>query len=123
MTEHTEGPWEVEKDTYLIWTEGGGIPISCGETNRRWHRELTHEERQANAQLIAAAPETAAERDVLKAQNAELLAALEKIKNISEYNAQGGMSDAVMKHGHIDICALSEKAIANATQTLEGGKS
>jgi hypothetical protein len=37
-------------------------------------------ERDANARLIAAAPETAAERDHLRKVNAELLEALERIK-------------------------------------------
>ena len=38
------------------------------------------EQRRADARLIAAAPETAAERDRLKAEKAELLVALELIE-------------------------------------------
>jgi len=38
----------------------------------------------ANARLIAAAPETAAERDQLREVNAELLAALESLVEMSD---------------------------------------
>lgn len=60
---------------------------------------------KANARLIAAAPETAAERDRLKALNAELLAALKAIKEA------GRMSD----QPRAKYCAeIADAAIAKA---------
>ena len=44
-----------------------------------------HADHEKHAALIAAAPDTAAERDSLKAANAELLEALENIENDDEH--------------------------------------
>ena len=85
-TKHTKGTWEVKcldlkspnsipsKPILISSQQGlvatvsrlykiGGVSVSSGQG-------------EANAELIAAAPETAAERDRLKAVNAELLEAL-----------------------------------------------
>ena len=82
MTKHTPGPWKVD-----LWEDGRLDVISdhsdmtiC-EVTTRIHVEpppnlSEYEEHQANASLIADAPETAAERDRLKALNAELVEAL-----------------------------------------------
>lgn len=74
--QHTPGPWFALPRKYsTIYVEariGGGMlqeVAACGPT------EVTTQA-EANARLIAAAPETAKERDELKAINAELLAAL-----------------------------------------------
>lgn len=62
---HTPGPWSICAGD-PSWVATGAVkPINCGN--------------QANARLIAAAPETAAERDRLKALNAELLAVLKDL--------------------------------------------
>ena len=104
---HTKSPWEIVddngvfcrirsvKERRLIAT------VPCGNT-------------LANARLIAAAPETAAERDRLKEVNAELLAAL-KLFRTKVYNAALGSG---MDHEWAtEACSLADAAIAKA----EGG--
>ena len=81
QAQHTEGPWKVgdsEKnnhrgiysDEYIICT------ICLMGAERRKNKQRGRNTEDANARLIADAPETAAERDRLKASNAELLKAL-----------------------------------------------
>ena len=65
-------------------------------------------EREANARLIAEAPETAAERDRLKALNAELLAALKAVNRARLTDASADWQRAT---------DLTDAAIAKA----EGG--
>ena len=86
--QHTPGPWRVEN--HSTWREIviyafysiGDYPIAS--INKRHTAktasspEIEGPMAEANARLIAAAPETAAERDRLKASNAELLAAATK---------------------------------------------
>lgn len=112
IVKHTEGPWELENETLLVWSYGFGVPITKGVENTTWHRALSWEERRANARLIAAAPETAAERDRLKAQNAELLKALEKIADPKMYDCANWV-----KIDHIK--EFARKAIAAARESHE----
>lgn len=103
MSKHTAGPWIVWNDrhgnlsvrsanerdtkdeTYLeIATEVGGL--------RTWKNFKDHSEEEANARLIAAAP--------------ELLEALEAMREAAEMEDWDGRSSAY---------ALAEKAIAKAT--------
>ena len=76
--EHTPGPWSVVK-----WGDGrysvDSGPNTIATLNDNGHETL------ANAHLIEAAPETAAERDRLRAQNADLLVALEGLLREVEY--------------------------------------
>ena len=58
---HTPGPWEHKHE--MVYGQDGNT--------------LAHVRDEANAALIAAAPETAAERDQLKVQRDELLAVAE----------------------------------------------
>jgi len=78
MKQHTPGPWEVGGRGFEdhIFAESD-IPKDSDD----WGEALICETagNVENARLIAAAPETAAERDRLKAQNAELLEALEDV--------------------------------------------
>jgi hypothetical protein len=72
---YTPGPWGVESDGSTVTMAGqcvivGPAPDGAGR-----------DEEKANARLIAAAPETAAERDSLREINAELLAALTALYN------------------------------------------
>lgn len=77
MSEHTPGPWKCERlidndgnpyaTSYLAHIDIGPCMIWAPVGNA---------EQEANARLIAAAPETAAERDKLKEINKELLDAL-----------------------------------------------
>lgn len=82
--QHTPGPWyfdEVrnvreESTDYCVAT----IHDDSGHVDPEYSVPLP---RDANARLIAAAPETAAERDKLKEINAELLEALEIAINLT----------------------------------------
>lgn len=67
-TQHTPGPWRVEEGTTLVWgacnpddrtTYGMGYPVASMEQQRRWDRsgEPTTDTQDANARLIAAAPD------------------------------------------------------------------
>lgn len=69
---HTPGPWIAEHYTPDVVTPQGEVIAKCGDSVM-----LTMEERKANARLIAAAPETAAERHRLKEQRDDLLEVLE----------------------------------------------
>lgn len=64
----TPGPWRLEKETTLIWgacnphiegSYGMGYPVALAERKRSWSRtsEPTDCEIEANAILIAAAPD------------------------------------------------------------------
>jgi hypothetical protein len=89
MSKHTPGPWEAhfEEAYYVTGPDRGRVAMMLnlkgahGLGGRR-----TGEESAANARLIAAAPETAAERDTLREINAELLfkliSAANYIKNL-----------------------------------------
>ena len=68
---HTPGPWCVEDDTFLVWgacqlgddgtPDFFGIPVARAETSHEWERHYGYQRRpgetDANARLIAAAPE------------------------------------------------------------------
>ena len=83
---HTPGPWRIGQlgltndGASFILSDHADMSIctvTCQTPFKRgngWRTEC--ETREANARLIAAAPETAAERDRLKALNAELLEVL-----------------------------------------------
>lgn len=76
MSGHTPGPWRKAESgkEWAIVQERNSLVI-CSVHNNRCVAEDTNE---ANAALIAAAPDTAAERDDLKAVNAELIEMLER---------------------------------------------
>lgn len=69
---HTKGPWGISK-AIEIWVMAG--PVHVATIPRAGDSDWS----EANAALIAAAPETAAERDRLKAANADLLAVARRI--------------------------------------------
>jgi hypothetical protein len=67
---HTPGPWRVEDGTTLVWgaclnddetTYGMGYPVALAQTllgsGSPFSREFRIDEAEANARLIAAAPE------------------------------------------------------------------
>lgn len=76
-TGHTSGPWLAKREgfstVYIEARIGGGMLqeiAACGPTAGG------SDEQEANAELIASAPDLLAENDRLKALNAELVAAL-----------------------------------------------
>ena len=111
---HTPGPYEVTvgptENEWVVCCEGGGDVIA--EVSA--HHEAPPGTAYANAILFAAAPETATERDRLKAINAELLAALEACSTwfaeapIAELEA---VEQAIEKNAPV---ALIHAAIAKA---------
>ena len=105
QTQHTPGPWilapEKYQGQYVIHIDKPqgdenmatfiALVLDAGEPMTTYISN--EEEARANAHLIAAAPETAAERDRLKAVNAQLLdplkAALAPFDNNQTRNPDG----------------------------------
>lgn len=95
-SKHTPGPWKVDISVCYVGLESfieehGAIPINIprglglGACGMLVMPDIVGEdEAHANAVLIAAAPETAAERDRLREVNAELLSALEGLVAMTE---------------------------------------
>ena len=117
MAEHTPGPWRVDPGVnggYTIsdCTNGYGL---C--TRSEWPHRIA--ESKANAELIAAAPETAAERDRLKASNAEL------VKTGTEFlEAMSlGPLDSAAKYGpDFDLAADGVRCAANFNAALSNAQ-
>lgn len=87
---HTPGPWTVYHENGSLGS-GGHYGVEAGDLPGRFktiavcaHGSVEKPEQRANAALIAAAPETAAERDRLRESNAELLAALVEARSVLE---------------------------------------
>tara|TARA_R100001530_G_scaffold135198_1_gene111827 strand:+ start:1801 stop:2127 length:327 start_codon:yes stop_codon:yes gene_type:complete len=94
---HTPGPWKRNIKPATKYNT-----IYAGRNTHITHLAvsgLNPEEVEANCDLIAAAPETAAERDRLKAINAELLNALEltetTIKRLDKHRSAEGTLEVV----------------------------
>jgi hypothetical protein len=99
MTQHTPGPWSVFNDGY-------GEDCDPPEPGKRWLSVSDSGEneiavlinrvgeptptQEANAALIAAAPETAAERDRLRESNEVMLEALKAVVLAVANNPTGG---------------------------------
>lgn len=78
MNKHTPGPWKLDvSDNPIYW-----IAIDTGRYSMEIERKYL-----ADARLIAAAPETATERDQLKEVNSILLEALIAVTSPEYYNA------------------------------------
>jgi len=104
MSDHTPGPWRVGKGKKRIYCKYGHVADVHGVDN------ITGGTAEANARLIAAAPETAAERDHLKKINADLLELVKLIDGV-----QCNLPEWWYKNGYnTEIKAAIEKA--------EGGK-
>jgi len=110
---HTPGPWTVgtterPNKRFIIYGDERRIPIA--------ELDADDNEARGNACLIAAAPETAAERDRLREVNAEMLAALrEVLREIDACVDDGSLSrDAVE---HTTAIMFARAAIAKAEGT------
>lgn len=96
-TKHTPGPWTVEDPLgpETLWI------VEAGKATHEWRciamvcrdPPIGAGEQQANARLIAAAPETAAERDRLRELNAELVEALRFYSDEWERDVFGDVGD------------------------------
>lgn len=102
---HTPGPWAVDDAT--------GMNIICLKPRHTLFVGQPTACARANARLIAAAPETAVERDRLKQLNAELVAALKL------YLAYGA---AQMHHLQTGTAACRAYDAANAAIAKSEGR-
>ena len=139
MTEHTPGPWVFRSDDMKIIHKSGPSLTDNLHIATISRQGL---ETDANARLIAAAPETAAERDSLrllntnllaaqdtnnaerdrlKALNAELLAALElAASEIEELHRRAAQNDWAGYSGAHGVCVVyaGRAAIAKAKREV-----
>ena len=84
---HTPGPWVLCYDGQIDGPDGRTICRFTWDSFKGFNDSPTE---KANARLIAAAPETAAERDRLKEINAELLALLKQLHGLVEFAGSDG---------------------------------
>jgi len=90
MSAHTPGPWQwVERGGGSGWELVGPNGEQVADDGSAWG-EYGPSIRvpSANAALIAAAPEKAAERDKLREVNALMLEALEKVANAEAFTVR-----------------------------------
>lgn len=106
MAEHTPGPWHYigdEDGDFVIYAgeefiANIGQPIQAVCENPKT-KLVAFDLDQANTRLIAAAPETAAERDRLLEVNTDLVSAL---------GALAGWSAKVLERGEVDMALFRE---------------
>lgn len=102
-TKHTPGPWKandfrqdnIDHPATAVWS-ADGMNFICivradGKTGAPSVRQA-----HFNARFIAEAPATAAERDRLRAVNAELVAALERLTNAAMTRDRTNVEDALV---------------------------
>lgn len=109
MRKHTPGPWAVNPINAQVdaFKDGEAIPV-C---RMLWPTtERSAAETEANAHLIAAAPELLAERDRLREVNAALLAALERVEREWVNPYDGG----TFENGELPAMDQARAAIAKA---------
>ncbi len=115
MTQHTPGPWTTAKyhaDTregIQIWDSVEGYIIADVVDDQ-------HDNSAANAALIAAAPETAAERDRLRQVNEVILKALRDLVGQGDNGNYCDRCDSSLAEGHAEGCPIraGEAALAAA---------
>lgn len=121
MTQHTKGPWEVkeeEADKPYLRIRGCALGRKYKIANVLYFTDQQDSRKEkdevlANARLIAAAPETAAERDRLKETNAELLEALENMLQFAEV-CHRQCEDQLMRQAIGNDIMSARNAIAKA---------
>ena len=114
--QHTPGPWTRDKDSkrsLLIMATINGVQTSIGEMHN--NSALHHGEAEANAELVISAPETAAERDKLKAKVVKLVVALEEAIGIIE----GHLGEYIMENWEEFTNLTLPKLIAALTKAKE----
>ena len=96
----TPGPWHIDWNggmtPRILGLNAPGVTREIADV--RFHNGSDDPQVHANARLIAAAPETAAERDRLRADKAELLAALKDILQ-ADFLSPEARRDAVRRAG------------------------
>ena len=111
QSDHTPGPWFTDPSR-AVYANSSDRVIKVADTRAAADDGITISEAKANARLIAACPETAAERDQLREVNADLLAALELCL---VYAGHGLMDNIYGKQVKLDqIWAVAHAAIEKA---------
>ena len=112
MTQHTPGPWTTytTKTSHVVMAAHrmDGTTIA----NVRYKGQVD----EANAALIAAAPETAAERDRLRQVNEVILKALRDLVGQGDNGNYCDRCDSSLAEGHAEGCPIraGEAALAAA---------
>ncbi len=121
-TKHTKGTWEVKcldlkspnsiPSKPILISSQQGLVATVSRLNKIGGVSVSSGQGEANAELIAAAPETAAERDRLKAVNAELLEAVLTVrKRLVRVCAAGDGMQAFLDAGGLrELAAAITKA-------------
>jgi hypothetical protein len=92
--QHTAGPWEVldKGPTQLLTIHHYDVDADSDGRPRDYGEDICeiadNQHQDANAALIAAAPDTASERDRLKAEVADLVAALRSALAFVQYELE-----------------------------------
>ncbi len=109
---HTPGPWKFVRhgNTGFIWSDAVNRPVGADISGINFTdgSDTGEVEREANAALIAAAPETAAQRD-------ELLAACKRaLPWLGKLIANGGHMASVLPRDAEIAMDMTQAAIARA---------
>ena len=111
--EHTKGKWEIQEYSglFAIGTHDDSI-CKLWELEEETHNRLAFENAQANARLIAAAPETKQQRD-------DLLAACKKLyQAMIDYEIDVNDIDTNPPYEHRAMMEEAKQAIAKAENIL-----
>ncbi len=109
MTEHTPGPWSIETDVSGIYvmTPGQGIAKLYDVTPTQWIKDRLMSIGEANARLIAAAP--------------ELLEALEETLRALEVHLDDDTNHCGLKHRDL-LCPCNQNEVVRARATIAKAK-
>ena len=103
---HTPGPWHIDASKSFYVFASGALAEQAGVEHGPF---ICNASTQANAALIASAPDLLAERDRLLQVNAELLVALKGIiRHLGPFMGQGCMDSEI---------AVARAAIAKAEES------
>lgn len=112
--QHTPGPWGVNGRLITYQMEGGGTDYLA--TVERFDGKYKAEQ-EANAALIARAPELLTENEALKAENERLRAALDAAMDFAEEN--GNHTCDTDPEQNCKFCALNAKWRAAQNQETQ----
>lgn len=125
-TKHTPGPWKADPnfmgpDTYsdgdaiAVFPANGGVCVCevIARNGQGISRPNIQAQAEANAQLIARAPELLADNERLREVNAELVAALNRLAD----HTVAFLKDKNDRLGVVKHVRLAREAIAKANQS------
>lgn len=109
MNKHTPGPWHIQDDHGKRWIETSGNDDTIAEIHRRASKGSVYscKEAEANAHLIAAAPELLA----------DLITAATTLRRYEALHRAKGTAESTEKaEVNAELATRFEKTIAKATQ-------